>query len=115
MLVETNSIQLSLKLDNHNSHTLVPKEYNMNITNDKPPNTFVFTEKDFPGYVTRTRGKSKYGADEAARPFSQAEPRLFLDRNRPSNAKVDKNNQNKYRRRRAIPSALQEISFGEFG
>lgn len=86
-------------------HALVPKEYNMNITNVKPPNTFVFTEKDFPGFATRSRPKSKYGADAAARPFSQAEPRFFFqDRNRQNNGKIDKNNRNKYRQRRAIPS-----------
>ena len=112
---ETNKVtdlaQLSLKLNSHERHSLVPKEYNMNITNEKPQNMFVFTEKDFAGFGTRSRGRAQYGADAASRPFSQAEPRFYMhNRQRPGSAKVEKTERPKYRGRRAIPSKLS-LSF----
>ncbi|MCJ1288316.1 hypothetical protein MMC26_007671 [Xylographa opegraphella] len=70
----------------------VPKEYNMQIQNWTPPNTFVFTEKNLPGYVGKSRISTKYSQDSASMPFSQVAPRLgFQDRGRLASSKLDKN------------------------
>lgn len=38
-------------------HQNVPKEYNLDITEENVKNTFVFTEQDLPGYKTRSQTK----------------------------------------------------------
>jgi transcription initiation factor TFIIF subunit beta len=38
-------------------HQGVPKEYDLQITSEKVPNTFVFTEQDLPGFKSRSRQK----------------------------------------------------------
>ncbi len=66
----------------------VPKEYNMEVTNPGVINTFVFTEKDLPGY-------RKYTYDRA--------PPRFKDRKRiEKTRKPGQQETNKLRR--AIPS-----------
>ena len=35
----------------------VPKEYNMTITNPDTTNTFVFSEKDLPGFSSKLKGQ----------------------------------------------------------
>ena len=37
------------------SHKDIPQEYNMNLTNRKSSNTFVFSEKDLHGYSTKSK------------------------------------------------------------
>lgn len=62
----------------------LPKEYNMHIVEQDPMNTFVFSEKDLPGY-------RPYSADRA--------PPRFKDRKR-----IEKTRKPEYNFRRAIPS-----------
>jgi transcription initiation factor TFIIF subunit beta len=38
-------------------HQTIPKEYQLDITNQKVDNTFVFTEQDLPGFKSRSRQK----------------------------------------------------------
>ncbi|MCJ1396405.1 hypothetical protein MMC18_009295 [Xylographa bjoerkii] len=85
---------------NHN----VPKEYNMQIQNWTPTNTFVFTEKDLPGYVAKSKVSTRHMQDSASLPFSQVTPRLgFQDRGRPVPSKFDKNKKWQPYYKRAIP------------
>lgn len=62
----------------------VPKEYNMNITNPDTTNTFVFSEKDLPGFSSKLKGQQSGGLppsrvprsmyqDRASKPFQQAD------------------------------------------
>lgn len=62
----------------------LPREYNMHIVDQDPLNTFVFSEKDLPGYRA-------YSADRA--------PPRFKDRKR-----IEKTRKSEYNFRRAIPS-----------
>lgn len=62
----------------------LPREYNMHIVEQDPMNTFVFSEKDLPGYRA-------YSADRA--------PPRFKDRKR-----IEKTRKPEYNFRRAIPS-----------
>ena len=62
----------------------IPKEYNMHITDPDTVNTFIFTEKDLPGY-------RKYSHDRA--------PPRFKDRRR-----IEKPRKTEANFRRAIPS-----------
>ncbi len=62
----------------------IPKEYNMHMVEQDPMNTFVFSEKDLPGYRA-------YSADRA--------PPRFKDRKR-----IAKTRKPEYSFRRAIPS-----------
>ena len=40
-------------------HKSVPKEYDLALTNMQAANTFVFTEKDLPGYRPQAYGRAK--------------------------------------------------------
>ena len=40
-------------------HRSVPKEYDLALTNMQATNTFVFTEKDLPGYKPQAFGRAK--------------------------------------------------------
>ena len=62
----------------------LPREYNMHIVDKDPINTFIFSEKDLPGYRA-------YSADRA--------PPRFKDRKRIAKARKPESNF-----RRAIPS-----------
>lgn len=42
----------------------LPREYSIQATNSQPENTFVFTEKDLPGYKPNAYGRSR--ADHGA-------------------------------------------------
>lgn len=66
----------------------VPKEYNMQVTNPNTINTFIFTEKDLPGY-------RKYTHDRA--------PPRFKDHKRVEKPRVPGQQETNYFRR-AIPS-----------
>ncbi|KAI9749519.1 MAG: Anucleate primary sterigmata protein B [Chaenotheca gracillima] len=46
------------------SNQSIPKEYNMNITNPDSTNTYVFSEKDLPGYTNRTGFRPRGGQDQ---------------------------------------------------
>jgi len=38
-------------------HQTVPKEYNLDVTEEKVRNTFVFTEQDLPGFKSKAKQK----------------------------------------------------------
>ena len=83
----------------------VPKEYIMQITNMAPGNTFIFTEKDLPGYGGRTKASDKHVQGKGSLPFSQVAPRPdYYDRSRPGQSRVGKNKEWQPYFRRAIPS-----------
>jgi len=53
-----NPAKVSLMLDpNLSAFRLVPREYNMRAMNKATSNTFVFTEKDLPGYTRKVAGQ----------------------------------------------------------
>ncbi|KZF23855.1 hypothetical protein L228DRAFT_246706 [Xylona heveae TC161] len=52
------SLLLSSELEQNRD---VPKEYNLRITNESPANTYVFTEKDLPGYASKVRSGRPVG------------------------------------------------------
>lgn len=76
----------------------VPKEYNMNITNSKSTNMYIFSEKDLPGYKDKIKGRQKRvngtGGGDLKVPSNEAGGK--------SNSRVNKRWQPYYRK--AIPS-----------
>ena len=51
---------MKLLLDpNISKHKSVPKEYDLAVTNMQATNTFVFAEKDLPGYRPQAFGRAK--------------------------------------------------------
>ncbi|MCJ1332291.1 hypothetical protein MMC10_008983 [Thelotrema lepadinum] len=83
------------------TNRMVPKEYNLQVTNKNSLNTFIFTEKDLPGFTNRRKAFNRQVQDESALPFSQAQPRVqFQDRTRGSRVDKFKRGQNY---RKAIP------------
>ena len=82
----------------------MPKEYNLQVTNQDPANTFIFTEKDLPGYGSRSRLTSRV-QDRGSLLFSQTVPhRASQEHGRVQSAKVDKSRKWQSQYRRAIPS-----------
>lgn len=77
----------------------VPKEYNMHVTNRNSANTFVFTEKDLPGYNSKIKGPPNQGQRMPPRPN-------FQDRSRQNFAQADKTRRFQPYFRKAIPSKL---------
>lgn len=77
---------------------LLPVEYVLQTTNAQPTNTFVFNEKDLPGYTTSRRVGSKTSVGDAAllaaRTKAGGQDSQGIDKNR------------RYRGRRGIPSKL---------
>ncbi|KAK2629416.1 hypothetical protein QTJ16_000236 [Diplocarpon rosae] len=56
----TNIVQTRLSMlltSNLAEHQTIPKEYDLDITAQSVSNTFVFTEKDLPGFKSRSRAK----------------------------------------------------------
>ena len=91
------------------TNRMVPKEYNLQVTNKNSLNTFIFTEKDLPGFTNRRKAFNRQVQDESALPFSQAQPRVqFQDRTRGSRVDKFKRGQNY---RKAIPSELTSFTF----
>lgn len=76
-----------------------PKEYNMHITNQQSSNTFIFTEKDLPGYASKGKGDARKGHNNGTYSSTQITPRTFRDR-----SKIDKNKRWQSSFRKAIPS-----------
>ena len=75
----------------------LPKEYNLTIMKNNPVNTFIFSERDLPGYTNISRGQGQN---------SQVPPRpQFQDR---SKQPYDKNRKWQPYYRRAIPSEYVE-------
>jgi transcription initiation factor TFIIF subunit beta len=83
----------------------VPKEYNMQITNQKSQNTYVFTEKDLPGFHYKSKGQNRQSADSGSQPFSQGIPRVHLpDRFKNGASRIDKGRRGQPYYRKAVPS-----------
>ncbi len=77
----------------------VPKEYNMHVTNRDSSNTFIFTEKDLPGYASKGKVDSRKVQSNGGYSSTQITPRNFRDR-----SKIDKNKRWQPSFRKAIPS-----------
>ena len=83
----------------------VPKEYDLQITNRKSSNTFIFTEMDLPGFHNKMKSSNTADVDQSALPFSRAHPRVQIpDRPRSSLSRVDKSKRLQHFYRKAIPS-----------
>ena len=82
----------------------VPKEYNMQVTNREPTNTFVFSEKDLLGY-NKPKASMRQPQDSTSLPFSQVAPRpKFQDRSRSGVLRSDRSKKWQPYYRKAIPS-----------
>ena len=91
---------MSLMLSSDSAkNDIVPKEYNLNITTRNSANTFIFTEKDLPGYNSKVKGSSKQEQNGGGPPRP-----LFQDRSRQGLQRIDKNK--RWSPRKAIPSEL---------
>lgn len=43
------------------SHCGLPREFNIEMTNEESNNTYIFTEKDLPGFKSKGRGANRTG------------------------------------------------------
>lgn len=83
----------------------VPKEYNMHVTNRDSSNTFVFTEKDLPGYASRMKGGVRKGQSNGGFSSGRTSNRpAFRDRSRQGLQQGDKGKRWQSSFRKAIPS-----------
>lgn len=112
-------MKLKLSLERNEVNGDVPTEYDLRITNMQVTNTFVFTEKDMPGYSSKMNtGGVKEGEPAIPARF------LYQDRNKESSGGGgggggNKNNWGKPQRfqpyiRKAIPSKELSASGGFF-
>ena len=72
-------------------HQMVPKEYDLDVTDESVRNTFIFTEKDLPGF--KSKSQEKFDPTTANMPATlkqrlnqfkaPAAPRAPYDPNRP--------------------------------
>ena len=86
------------------SNDVVPKEYNLQITNETSVNTFIFTERDVPGY-DKLKVQVRQGPKSTTQPFSQAIPRIHvLDRHKPRSTRFEKGRRFHQYHRKAVPS-----------
>ncbi|MCJ1464069.1 hypothetical protein MMC07_002681 [Pseudocyphellaria aurata] len=82
----------------------VPKEYNMHVANRDSSNTFIFTEKDLPGYASRMKGTARKGVGNGGFPNDRISNRTaFRDRPRQSLQAGDKSKRWQPNFRKAIP------------
>ena len=79
--------------------SILPQEYVLEITNPMAANTFVFSEKDFPGYTTKLRSTTKI-EEGLTNPLAQRS--TFEDRSRHVHHSIQKNRKNQGRR--GVPS-----------
>lgn len=86
----------------------VPKEYNMHVMERNPASTFIFTEKDLPGYSIKGKGNNKPGQHLGGFPSSRMPSQTaFQDRSRQATNQADKGKRWQPYFRKAIPSKLQ--------
>lgn len=84
-------------------HQTIPKEYDLEMTSERVDNTYVFTEKDLPGFKSRSRTK-----------FDLASANMPARLTRPKNDKViqkgpyDPTKRQPYFRR-AVPSQSNNV------
>ena len=79
--------------------SVLPREYVLEVTNSMAANTFVFSEKDLPGYTTKLRGVTKA---EAGSPTSPGQRSILQDRTRLGPRAIEKDR--KGQGRRGVPS-----------
>ncbi len=106
------SSQMSLLLSSDIARNKnVPKEYNMHVTNQSPANTFLFTEKDLPGYSSKIKGGAKVGAGVGGMTYPHVPPRpRFQDRGKQGGqAKYEKGKRWQPYYRKAVPSKLTKV------
>ena len=85
----------------------VPKEYNMQITNQDTANTFIFSEKDLLGYTNRPKGTARQSQENTLLPLSQAHSRSqHHDRPLRASSRIDKTKKWQPYYRKAIPSKV---------
>jgi transcription initiation factor TFIIF subunit beta len=70
----------------------LPKEYNLQVTNVVPNNTFIFTEKDLPGYNDKKKS------------LLRRSPTAFYDRGRLHPSGVEKNKKRQPSYKKVVPS-----------
>ncbi|KAI9868985.1 MAG: hypothetical protein M1813_002808 [Trichoglossum hirsutum] len=68
------SLLLSSSLEQNKG---LPREYNMQITNFQAGNTYIFTEKDLPGYTSKSKTKPKVGLEDLNSKFPPIPTRLL--------------------------------------
>ncbi|MCJ1267757.1 hypothetical protein MMC22_007643 [Lobaria immixta] len=69
----------------------VPKEYNMHATSQDSSNTFIFTEKDLPGYASRMKGSARKSQNNGGFSSGRISGRpAFRDRSRQGLQQGDK-------------------------
>ena len=79
--------------------SVLPREYVLEVTNSMAANTFVFSEKDLPGYTTKLRSVTKA---EAGSPTSPGHRSVLQDRTGLGPRGIEKNH--KGQGRRGVPS-----------
>jgi transcription initiation factor TFIIF subunit beta len=79
-------------------HQNVPKEYELNITDESVSNTYVFTEQDLPGF--KSRAKVDFDSASANMPMRLNRPRFQTTGDK------DKNKRTGPYFKKAIPSTL---------
>ena len=99
-------VQMSLLLSSDAvQNSTVPKEYNMHVTNRDSSNTFIFTEKDLPGYASRMKGRARKGQSNGGFSSGRISSRpAFRDRFRHGSQQADKSKRWQSNFRKAIPS-----------
>lgn len=77
----------------------------MHVTNRDSSNTFVFTEKDLPGYASKMKGSARRGQSNGGFPSGRVSGRpAFRDRSRQGLQHGDKGKRWQSNFRKAIPS-----------
>lgn len=83
----------------------VPKEYNMHAMERNPASTFIFTEKDLPGFSNKKKGDIKPGQNPGGSSSSLIPNQgAFQDRFRQGSSQADKGRRWQPYFRKAIPS-----------
>lgn len=91
----------------------MPKEYNLVTTNKNPANSFIFTEKDLPGYASKLRSGLPRGREGGRSGYPQLPPRpQFQDRGKQGEqAKHDKGKRWQPYYRKAVPSKHKQLPY----
>lgn len=82
-------------------HQTIPKEYTLDIIQDKSENTYVFTEQDLPGFKSRSRQKFDLASANMPSRLSRAKEN---NNKAPGKDRYDPNKRFQPYFRKAIPS-----------
>ncbi len=80
-------------------HQRIPKEYDLEITEEAVKNTFIFTEQDLPGYKSKSRKKFDPATANMPARLNRSKFERFSDK-RP----WDKNKKDQFKARKIVPS-----------